>query len=169
MKALFTALNFRVVNALLVLASLVGMVFALYLEHAQGLAPCPLCVFQRVGLMAMGAVALAALIHHPTKAVGRRVYGVFMLLGIGWSVAVASRHVWLQNLPPEKVPACGPGLDFWLEAFPMQQVLKLVLSGSGECATIDWTFLGLSLPTWSLLFFSGCLVLVLFQLIKPMR
>lgn len=169
MKALFSALNFRVVNALLVLASVVGMTFSLYLEHAQNLAPCPLCVFQRVGLMAMGIVALAALIHHPAKAVGRRVYGVFMLLGIGWSVAVAGRHVWLQNLPPDQVPACGPGLDFWLEAFPMQQVLKLVLSGSGECATIDWTFLGLSLPTWSLLFFSGCLVLVLLQLIKPVR
>ncbi|TXJ06340.1 MAG: disulfide bond formation protein B [Acinetobacter sp.] len=159
-------LNYRLVNALLVLASIVGIAFALYLEHVQGLNPCPLCVFQRVGLIAMGLVALIALIHHPKKRWARRGYSVFSTLAIGWSFGVAARHVWLQHLPPDKVPACGPGLDYLVEALPFKQVLSQVLTGSGECATIDWSFLGQSLPFWSLLFFTGLLLLNLWQLIR---
>lgn len=162
-------LTYRFVNLLLVIAAVIGMVFALYLEHVQGLEPCPLCVFQRVGLMIMGIFALLAFIHHPKKPLTRRIYSFFALLGIGWSVGVAARHVWLQHLPPDQVPSCGPGLNFWLDSFPMAEVVKLVLSGSGECAEIDWTLLGLSLPTWSLVFFSALLLLVLWQVVKPFR
>lgn len=161
--------TYRFVNLILVIAAGIGMAFALYLEHGQGLEPCPLCVFQRVGLMIMGIFALLAFIHHPKKALTRRLYSLLALLGIGWSTGVAARHVWLQHLPPDQVPSCGPGLNFWLDSFPMAEVVKLVLSGSGECAEIDWTFLGLSLPTWSLAFFSVLLLLVLWQLIKPFR
>lgn len=162
--------TYRFVNLLLVIAAVVGTGFALFLEHgAQALEPCPLCIFQRVGLIAMGVFALIAFIHHPKKALTRRLYSFLALLGIGWSTGVAARHVWLQHLPPDQVPSCGPGLNFWLDSFPMAEVVKLVLSGSGECAEIDWTFLGLSLPTWSLAFFSVLLLLVLWQLIKPFR
>lgn len=162
-------LNFRLINILLVIGSVIGMGFALYLEHVQGLNPCPLCVFQRIGLILMGVIAFIALIHNP-KAVGfKRGYSLLSSLAIGWSVGVAARHVWLQHLPPEKIPSCGPGLDYLMEALPFKSVLQQVLSGSGECAVIDWTFLGQSLPFWSLIFFSTLLLLNLWQLFRPYK
>ncbi len=69
----------------------------------------------------------------------KRLYALLGSLSILWSVGVAARHVWLQNLPPDQVPSCGPGLDYWLETLPMKSVLQQVLNGSGECAAIDWT------------------------------
>jgi disulfide bond formation protein DsbB len=159
-------LSYRKVSLGLFLLSVAGILFALYLQHYQQLDPCPLCIFQRVGLMGMGLVSLVAFMHGPKKRVGRVVYSLLSLLAIGWSTAVAARHVWLQHLPPEDVPACGPGLDYWMDTFPMQDVIKKVLHGSGECAVIDWTFLGQSLPTWSLAFFSGLLLLNLWQLFR---
>ena len=146
--------NYRFINGLLVLASIVGMSFALYLEHVKGLDPCPLCVFQRVGLMAMGIFALIAFLHNPASNLMKRMYALLATLSIGWSVGVAARHVWLQTLPPDQVPSCGPGLNYLIDALPLKTVLNEVLTGSGECAAIDWTFLGQSLPVWSLVFFS---------------
>ena len=158
--------SYRWVSAVLFFASLVGMGFALYLEHYQGLNPCPLCVFQRVGLIGLGLISLLAWIHGPRAHWAKRIYSALGGLAITWSVAVAARHVWLQNLPPEKVPSCGPGLDYWVETLPMKSVLQQVLSGSGECAEIDWTFLGQSLPVWSLLFFNLLLLLSLWQIFR---
>lgn len=158
--------NYRVISALLFLASLIGMAFALYLEHVQGLEPCPLCVFQRIGLIVMGFFALIAWIHNPVSIVLKRLYVLLGTLGILWSVGVAARHVWLQHLPADQVPSCGPGLDYWLETLPMKAVLQQVLTGSGECAQVDWSFLGQSLPTWSLLFFSVLLFISLWQLLR---
>lgn len=127
---------------------------ALYFQHVMGLEPCPLCIFQRVFVIALGAVMLLAAIHNPART-GRRVYGALVLLFAGLGVVVAGRHVWLQSLPPEQVPACGPGLDYMLENFPLTQALALVFKGSGECAEVQWTFLGLSIPGWTLLVFAG--------------
>lgn len=159
-------LTYRVVSLILFLASVAGMAFALYLQHYQMLEPCPLCIFQRVGLMGMGLVSLMAFIHNPAKRWVRRSYALLSTLFISWSFAVAARHVWLQHLPPEDVPACGPGLDYWLDTFPLRDVVHKVLHGSGECAAIDWTFLGQSLPTWALVFFSALLLLNLWQLVR---
>ncbi len=160
-------LAYRQMNVLLFLASVAGMAFALYLQYYQHLEPCPLCIFQRIGLMGMGILTLIAAIHNPLTTWLRRTYTILATLAIGWSVAVAGRHVWLQHLPADEVPACGPGLDYWLETFPLKDVVQKVLHGSGECATVDWTFLGLSLPTLSLCFFSILLLINLFLLIRP--
>ncbi len=161
--------NNRVVNAILVLASIVGMSFALYLEHVQGLEPCPLCVFQRLGLMAVGIVALVAFIHHPKAIAAKRIYAFLATLGALWSMAVAGRHVYIQHLPADQVPSCGPGLNYLVDALPLKSVLQQVLTGSGECAKIDWTFLGQSLPVWSLLFFMAVFAVCLWQLLRPYR
>ena len=160
-------LNYRFVSVLLVLTSIIGLSFALYLEHVKGLEPCPLCIFQRVGLIGMGLVALIALIHNPISNFFKRFYALLATLSIGWSVGVAARHVWIQHLPADQVPSCGPGLNYLVDALPMQAVLKEVLSGSGECAAIDWTFLGQSLPVWSLLYFILILLVCLWQLLRP--
>ncbi len=160
-------LAYRHINIFLFLASLVGMGFALYLQNYQYLDPCPLCIFQRIGLMGMGIFALIAAIHNPIQTWQRRTYTALATLAIGWSVAVAARHVWLQHLPADEVPACGPGLDYWLDTFPLKDVVQKVLHGSGECANVDWTFAGLSLPTLSLIFFSVLLLINLLLLIRP--
>ena len=134
-------------------AACVGMMaYALYAEHALLLEPCPLCVFQRMATIATGLVFLLAALHAP-GAVGRRWYGGLIALTAGAGIGVAGRHVWLQNLPPDQVPACGPGFDYIVDAFPLSEALRLIFTGSGECATIDWSFLGFSMPAWVLVCF----------------
>jgi protein dithiol:quinone oxidoreductase len=124
-----------------------------YAWYAQGVLrvePCPLCIFQRIGVAATGLIFLMAWLHAP-RAWGARVYGALIALGAAVTMAVAARHVWIQHLPEGAVPACGAGLKFLLEEFPLAQVVRKVLSGSGECHEVNWTFLSLAMPTWVLL------------------
>ena len=123
------------------------MAYALFAEHYLGLAPCPLCVFQRIGIIATGLVFLVAAIHAPAT-IGRRVYALLIAIASAATVAVAGRHVWLQSLPPDQVPACGADLSYLLDTVPLAEVLKQVFTGSGECAVVSWSFLGLSMPAW---------------------
>ena len=128
------------------------MATALWLQHVGGLEPCPLCVLQRGAVIALGGLMLAGAIHDPAT-VGRRVYGVMIVIVAVAGAAVAGRHVWLQSLPPGEAPECGPGLEYMLSAFPLADVIEMVLRGSGECAEVQWTFLSLSIPQWTLLLF----------------
>ena len=125
------------------------MGFALFAQHVLLLDPCPLCVFQRVAVISIGIIFLVAALHNPDGA-GRIVYGVLLALAAGGGAAVAGRHAWLQQLPPDQVPSCGPGLDYMLDTLPFTEVLSNVFRGSGECAEIVWQFLGLSMPGWVL-------------------
>jgi disulfide bond formation protein DsbB len=134
----------------LVCAGLMG--YALYVQYVIGLEPCPLCVMQRIAVIACGVVFLLGAIHNPGR-VGAIVYSLAIILFAGTGAAVAARHVWLQTLPPDQVPACGPGLSYMLETLPFQEVLATVFKGSGECATVDWRFLELSMPGWTFVFF----------------
>lgn len=135
-------------------AALIGI--ALYFQHVVGLEPCPLCIFQRVFVFALGGVMLLGALHDP-RAWSRRIYGGLITVLAGLGAAVAGRHVWLQNLPADQVPACGPGLEYMLERYPLGRTLELVLKGSGECAEVQWTFLGLSIPAWTLVAFCALL------------
>jgi disulfide bond formation protein DsbB len=126
------------------------MGFALFAQHVLLLDPCPLCVFQRVVVISMGILFLIAALHNPTGA-GRIVYSIVLAAVALAGVAIAGRHAWLQQLPPDKVPSCGPGLDYMLETLPFTEVLSKVFKGSGECAEIVWQFLGLSMPAWVLI------------------
>jgi disulfide bond formation protein DsbB len=129
------------------------MAVALGLEHIAGLEPCPLCIFQRVAVLSAAAVFVVAAIHNPEGRVGAGLYGVLGLAAVAGGIGVAGRHLWLQSLPPEEVPSCGPGLDYMMELLPWRDVVAMVLSGSGECAEIDFLFLGISLPGWTLIGF----------------
>jgi len=124
--------------------------FALYLQYVMHQDPCPLCMVQRVIFIAILAVFALAALHGP-KGVGERVYAALIVLLSLTGVGVAARHIWIQNLPKDQVPACGPGLDYMLETMPMSNVLKELMHGSGECAEKGWTFLTLGIPEWSLL------------------
>jgi disulfide bond formation protein DsbB len=163
-------MSYRGLNIFLVVMSVVAMAFALvFLQRMMGFSPCPLCIFQRIGLMIMGVFALLAALINPHKTIAKLFLWLGSFLGILWSAGVAARHVWLQHLPPDQVPSCGPGLDYWLDALPMQEVVNQVLSGSGECALVEWRFLGLSIPEQSLILFVLLLlvhVLLLFRIFK---
>lgn len=161
-------LSDRLVYAGFVGTMLVGMAFALYLQHVEFLDPCPLCVFQRVALIAVGVVAALAWLHNPAGTM-RGVYAGLLALAALAGVVVAGRHVWLQNLPPEAVPACGPGLSYWLDTLPFTQVLNQVFKGSGECAAIDWTLLGFSLPELTLALFAALFVGAVWQGLRRIR
>jgi disulfide bond formation protein DsbB len=123
------------------------MGYALFAQHVLLLDPCPLCVFQRIAVISLGIVFLIAALHNPGGQ-GRFLYTVLIALAAGAGMAVSGWHVRLQNLPADEVPACGPGFDYIIDAFPLADALKMIFSGSGECASIDWQFLGLSMPAW---------------------
>ena len=139
-------------NALGVLAVIGLMAYALYAQYVLRLEACPLCIFQRVALIALGFVFLAAALHAPRGA-GARVYSVLGVLVAATGAGISSWHVHIQHLPPDKVPSCGPGLAYMFDAFPWLDALKMVFTGSGECAKVNWTFVGLAMPTWVLIWF----------------
>ena len=162
--------TYRNLQVFLVIMAIIGMSFALfYLQRHLGLSPCPLCIFQRVGLIVMGGFALISALFNPKSKVIRLLLWLGSLVGIGWATAVAARHVWLQHLPADQVPSCGPGLNYWLDTLPILQVFKEVFAGAGECASVDWTLMGLSIPEQSLILFSVLLivhVLILMRIVK---
>jgi disulfide bond formation protein DsbB len=118
--------------------------FAWLLEVVGGMAPCPLCMFQRIAFVVIGVVLLAG-VFFPGRAVA-----ALATLGAAAGIGLAWRHLWLQSLPPDQVPACGPGLDYLVGMFPLTEVIGMVLSGSGECAEVDRVF-GVSIPVWTLI------------------
>lgn len=157
--------GYRLINVLGLAGCLVAMAFALYLQHVEGLEPCPLCILQRVAVFGVMGVLLVAIVHNPGRT-GQRVYAGLALASALAGLGVAGRHVWLQYLPADQVPACGPGLEYMLDVFPLKDALSMVLSGSGECATVDWTFLGFSLAELTAGVFVGLVALGLFQLLR---
>ena len=123
--------------------------FAYYLQYVKDLHPCPLCMVQRAFFYLMLFFFAAGALH------GRWnwLYSSLAFLAAAGGAATAGRQVWLQSLPPDKVPQCGPDLMFMLNNFPLKRTLEKVFYGSGECAAVDWTFLGLSIAGWSLVCF----------------
>jgi disulfide bond formation protein DsbB len=131
-----------------VCAGLLG--YAYYAEFFLHLEPCPLCIFQRVGVFAMGVWFLIAAAHDPIGW-ARRAYAMLLGLTALATAGVAIRHLYIQSLPEGSVPACGASLNFMLKVFSMSEVVVKVLTGSGECARVTWRFLGLAMPAWVLI------------------
>jgi disulfide bond formation protein DsbB len=157
------SLSPRLVFFGLVLTAIFSMLFArLYLEEVLNLAACPLCMTQRVFVVLWGVFAFIAVLHNP-GGWGRRVYGVLCALAAIAGGAVAARHVWLQHLPPDQVPACGPSLEYMLETLPFSETLSIVMMGDGNCAETMWTFLGLSIPEQTLALFVVVTAICLWQ------
>nr|WP_206370666.1 disulfide bond formation protein B [Solimonas marina] len=155
-------LNFRLLCLLGFLACYGALGFAiLYLQQTLGYEPCPFCIFQRVVMAVLGLVFLVGVIHGP-KAAGRWAYAGLAALVAVVGIGIAWRHVWLQGLPPDQVPACGPTLDYLREIMPINQVIITVLKGDGSCAKIDAQWLGITLPGWVLVSFIGFTLYSLF-------
>ena len=155
----------RLFNLWITLTCVAAMGVAYYLDGILGLEPCPLCMTQRAFVVGCGMFALFAFIHGPGIS-GRRIYNTIAGLWALGGGAVAARHVWLQHLPEDLVPACGPGLEYMLETLPFSQTLELILMGDGNCADVVWTFMGLSIPEQTLILFTVLVIANLWQVVR---
>ncbi len=149
------------------------LISAFYFQYVEGMDPCPLCIFQRVAVFVLGIWFLLHGIHKPL--VGSRwhlVYNIGGLISVVLGGGISARHAYLQSLPADQVPACGPSLDYLVDMLPFADVLDVVLKGSGECAAVSWRLMGLTMPMWLLFFFIGCAGLLVWRIyrdIKPSR
>jgi protein dithiol:quinone oxidoreductase len=125
------------------------------------LEPCPLCIFQRVVFLTLMAIFFVAAAQNPGR-VGAWVYAVLLAVTAAVGAGIAGRQVWLQHLPADQVPACGPGLDYLLQKYSFTAMLEKVFRGSGECADPSWVFMGLSIAGWALIWFVLFAVLGIF-------
>ena len=158
-RLLFTR---RVGNLAGFLACAGMLAFGYYLQFAVGLEPCPLCILQRVMLLATGVAFLLAAIHRPAGRLGARTYAGAIALCALIGAAISTRHTWIQHLPEDQRPACGPSLEFMLQTFGPLNSLGRILKGSGECGTVDWTLLSFSIPEWTLAAFLAFAVWAVF-------
>ena len=149
MKAWISKLTPRQFFAAAFLVCVGLLAFALYLQHYEYQNPCPLCILQRIAFIAIAIVCLIGAIHGPGR-VGTWIYSGLMFIAAALGISVAARHVWLQHLPKDRVPECGPGLEYMLNRFPLSQALEKIFRGSGECAEVGWTMMKLSIAEWSL-------------------
>jgi disulfide bond formation protein DsbB len=153
-------ISLRIWYLLLALACAGLLGAALYFEHQMFLDPCPLCILQRIAFLWMGVFGLLGALVGPRGGLRWLFSGLIALGGVvgAW---LAARHVWIQGLPEDQLPACGPNLEYMLDTLPLAEVLNKVLAGDGSCADVQWSFLGLSMPAWTLVWYIGLTVLTL--------
>ena len=155
--------SYRKLSTLGALICFGAIAYALYVQYHMLMLPCPLCIFQRVAFGAAGLFFLIGALHNPEGSGFRRVYGTMAALSALAGAGIAGRHVAIQLMPADEAAACSSlGLDYMLDIMPLTEVLSTVLKGSGECAKIDWTFLGFSMPMWTLVLYAGIFVLAIF-------
>lgn len=159
------SLSPRTTNLGIVLACAGLILTALYMQEVMGLLPCYLCIVQRVFVILTAAVALAAFLHNP-GARGQRRYGAATALCALGGAGFSLRHLWLQSLPADQVPACGPPAAYLFDAFPLAKAIPLLLQGDGNCAAIDWTLFGVGIPGWTLIAFIGLAAAGIWQIAR---
>src|SRR5262245_27804374 len=145
--------NDRLLFAVPVLVCAGLLAFGYYLQYFQDQDPCPLCLVQRGFYYLLIAIFAVAALHGPKRVGGTLYCGAALLAALG-GAAVAGRQAWLQHLPADKVPDCGPDLFFMIKNLPLERTLEKVFRGSGQCAEVNWKFLGLSIAEWSLAWFA---------------
>lgn len=128
------------------------LAFAYFSQFHDHLEPCPLCIFQRIGVIAVGVFFLLAWAQYP-KGWGAKVYGVLILLAAMAGGAISIRHIYVQHLPPEMAPPCGPGIGYLFAKLPFSTFLVKAFTGSADCSVITWSFMGLTMPEWVLIWF----------------
>jgi len=154
-------LSGRTISVIGLLVCIAAMVFAIgYLQMIEYLAPCSLCIVDRAIIIGLGVVFLISLLHNPIR-IGRKIYATLATLLSLTGIGVCLRHIWLQNLPKEEgnIPECGGGFWHMLENMPFRSFLDTIFNSTGECADIQWQFLGLSIPEWTLALFVVFLLL----------
>ncbi|OUR67439.1 disulfide bond formation protein B [Marinomonas sp. 42_23_T18] len=144
-------------HALIAFTSFALLGVAFYMEYEMGLEPCPLCMLQRIMFFIVGVIALISFLHKSRPAIKHYALAISIFSVLG--AALSIRHIYLQNLPEELLPACLPGLSYMVEVFPWQEIMSAMIMGTGECGDVLWTFLGLSIPGWTLVAFAGIAIL----------
>lgn len=147
--------KWSLISLVCLISGLLG--YGYYLQYVEYLDPCPLCMTQRFFYYLVGAFSILGLIAL-RRVWWQKIVAVFVALSAVGGLITAGRQIWMQHLPPEKVPECGTGLQYWLENKPFVETLQLLFKGDGNCAEIQWQFLGLSIADWS--FFWFCIILL---------
>ena len=163
---------FSISNRMISLAVFVScaalLASAYYFEYVLYMDPCPLCIMQRIAVLLVGIAGLLGFLLAYNQ-IARLISAVFMLLSAFLGMGVAGRHVWIQSLPADQVPTCGPSLEYMVDTLPWAEVLSVMLRGNGNCADSHWAFLGLSMPQWVLVWFVGFAVVRAFFMITTTR
>ena len=155
----------RLVFLFVFLASVLLMGAGLVLQHIKHLEPCAMCILQRYAFVGAALIALLAALHGPGKR-GTRIYGVMVLLVSLAGGGVAARQAWMQRFPSRET-VCGPGLEYTLQSFPLADALPMIFKGGGDCAKVQWTFLGGTIPEWALLWFAVFSAVALWLIVRP--
>ena len=156
----------RTINLLMATAcaGLIGIA-VFYFQNHLGLEPCYLCITQRVFIIAVGVLFLIAGLHNP-GARGKKIYAILVAATASAGAFFSIKQLWLQSLPEDKVPACGPPADYLFEAFSVSEAISMLLRGDGNCAEVQWQLLGLSMPAWVLVSFISLGAVAIFQLLR---
>ena len=141
------------------------LVAVLYFQEYLGLEPCYLCITQRVFVASVGIIFLFAAIHNPNPR-GQKIYAGLGLLGAVGGSYFSAKQLWLQNLPEDNIPTCGPPVDYLFDVFPASEVITMLIRGDGNCAKVQWELLGVSMPGWELLMFVAMTGVGIFQLLR---
>lgn len=150
---MFAFLSARRFHGLVAFISFALLGVAFYMEYQMGLEPCPLCMLQRIVFLCVGVVSLLSSLTGSHLA--RKYFSWFVAVLSLAGAALAIRHLYLQSLPEDQLPACLPGLSYMFEVFPWQEIMQAMIMGTGECGDVVWTFLGISIPGWTLVAFVG--------------
>ncbi len=150
MKNVLSAMSFRTLYLLGFAACAALLGYAYYVQFDLHIEPCPLCIFQRIAVIAMGVFFLIGALHNPDTT-GRRAYALLALAGAAAGVGIAAYHLWVQQQPPDPLAGCTPGWNYMVENFPVNKILKMAFTGHADCSEVNWTFLGLAMPFWTLL------------------
>ncbi|MBJ7537827.1 disulfide bond formation protein B [Marinomonas transparens] len=161
---MFAFLSARRFHGLVAFCSFALLAVAFYMEYQMGLEPCPLCMLQRIAFFSVGVMSLGSALTASIK-VRKICSWVVMVLSL-LGAALAIRHLYLQSLPMDQLPACLPGLSYMLDVFPWQEIMQAMVMGTGECGDVVWTFLGLSIPGWTLVAFVAMAVINLVIALK---
>lgn len=157
--------NARLLHSLFFLGCSGLVITAIFIEPFRSMDPCPMCMMQRAVFIFLAAISLLAALHNPLR-IGQKIYALGVTIVALAGASIAGRQLWLQSLPEEQVPACGPGLDYMLEVFPILEVIEMAIRGTGDCAKVQWTFANISIPGWSLIAFIAIAALSLGLLFK---
>ena len=154
--------NERKIDFLIFIACIILLGVAFFMQYIMGLSPCYLCITQRFFIAIIGLFSLLAFIHNR----GSKIYGLIVALSAFVGGYFASKQLWLQSLPPEKIPACGPPVDYLFDSFNVGEAIKILIQGDGNCAAVQWTFIGISIPGWSLICFIAIVILSVLKIIR---
>lgn len=140
--------------------------YAFYAEFCRQIEPCPLCVVERIILLAITIPASIFFLHNPRHKIFKWIYSTIIIIIAGFGIKVAAHHVWLTNLPLDRQPlSCGMPIDVMYQNLPLSSFLHKILAGDAECARVNWHILGVNAPLAVLLLYSVIILLIIINLL----